>query len=123
VVAGVQVLTPKNLHVRDWLFHKWVMYTFAGPADYVWQSEVGTMDSIRIQETLTIAVADYKSLLVAWRMQGGPRSPVALRFILAKPLTDAQFRRLPDELIALTEFPDDSVAFLERLYALEDPRG
>jgi hypothetical protein len=99
------------------------MYTWAGPADYVWQSEVGTIDSIRIREALTIAVADDRSLLVEWRMHGGPRSPVALRFILAKPLTDAQIRRLPDELIELIEFPDDSVAFIERLYRLEDRRG
>jgi hypothetical protein len=71
---------------------------------------------------LTIAVPDYKSLLVAWRMHGGPRSPVSLRFILAKPLTAAQFRRLPVGLTALIKCPDDSVAFLERLYSLKDPR-
>jgi hypothetical protein len=85
--------------------------------------EVRTMDSMRILDPLTIAVADHKSLLVAWRMHGGPRSHVALRFILAKPLTAGQFQRLPDGLKALIEFPDDSVAFLERLYDLEDPRG
>jgi hypothetical protein len=81
------------------------------------------MDSIRTRETLTIPVADHKSLLIAWRMHGGPQSPVSLRFILAKPLTYAQFRRLPVGLTALIKFPDDSVAFLKRLYSLEDPRS
>jgi hypothetical protein len=81
------------------------------------------MDSARIKETVTIPVADYKSLLAAWRMHGEPKSRVALRFIVAKPLTDAEFRRLPNALKGLIDSPDDSVAFLEWLYSLEDPRG
>jgi hypothetical protein len=81
------------------------------------------MDFTRVQAGVKIAVADYRSLLVAWRMHGGPRAAVALRFIVAKPLTDAQFRRLPSALKALIDSPDDSVAFLEWLYSLEDPRG
>ena len=85
--------------------------------------EARTMGSIRIRTALKIAVADHKSLFVAWRMHSGPRSPVALRFIVAKPLTAAQFRRLPDELIPLIESPDDSVAFLERLYSVKDLRS
>jgi hypothetical protein len=80
------------------------------------------MDFARAKRTVTIAVPDHKSLLVAWRMHGGPRSVVAMRFIVAKPLTDSQFRRLPSELKPLIDSPDDSVVFLEWLYSLEDPR-
>jgi len=81
------------------------------------------MDFAPVRRTVTIAVADHKSLLVAWRMHGGPRCAAALRYIVAKPLTDSQFRRLPRELKPLIDSPDDSVAFLEWLYSLEDPRA
>jgi hypothetical protein len=80
------------------------------------------MDSTRARRTVTLAVADHKSLLVAWRIHGGHRTPVPLRFIVAKPLTDSQFRRLPRQLKPLIDSPDDSVVFLEWLYSLEDPR-
>lgn len=81
------------------------------------------MDFTRTNEAVTIPVADYKSLLAVWRMHGGPRASVALRFIVAKPLTDSEFRRLPKALKGLIDSPDDSVAFLEWLYSLEDPRS
>jgi hypothetical protein len=81
------------------------------------------MESTRINQAVRISVADYKSLLVAWRMHGGPKAPVALRFIVAKPLTDSEFRQLPDALKGLIDSPDDSVVFLEWLYCLEDPRS
>ncbi len=81
------------------------------------------MDYRRINEAVTVPVANYKSLLAAWRMHGGSRAPVALRFIVAKPLTDSEFRRLPNALKGLIDSPDDSVAFLEWLYNLEDPRS
>jgi len=84
--------------------------------------EMTHMDSTRIKQAVTIAVADYESLLVAWRMHGGPRDSVALRFIVAEPLTDSEFRQLPNALKGLIDSPDDSVAFLEWLYSLEDPR-
>jgi hypothetical protein len=80
------------------------------------------MNSTRVNEAVTIPVADYKSLLVAWRMHGGPRPRVALRFIVAKPLTNSEFRRLPNALKGLIDSPDDSVAFLEWLYSLKDTR-
>jgi hypothetical protein len=50
------------------------------------------------------------------------RARVALRFIVAKPLTDSEFRRLPNALKGLIDAPDTSVAFLEWLYNLKDPR-
>ena len=81
------------------------------------------MDSARINQGVTIPVADYKSLLVAWRMHGRPKRPQALRFIVAKPLTDSEFRQLPNALKGLIDSPDDSIAFLEWLYNLEDPRS
>jgi hypothetical protein len=80
------------------------------------------MDFTRVRRTVTIVVADHKSLLLAWRMHGGPRPALSLRFIVAKPLTDSQFRRLPRELKPLIDSPDDSIVFLEWLYSLEDPR-
>ena len=80
------------------------------------------MDFARINEGVTIPVADYKSLLRAWRMHEGPRGS-ALRFIVARPLTDSEFRRLPKALKGLIDSPDDSVAFLEWLYSLQDPRA
>jgi hypothetical protein len=73
-------------------------------------------------KAVRIPVADCKSLLVAWRMHGGPNAPASLRFIVAKPLTDSEFRRLPDALKGLIDSPDDSVVFLNWLYGLEDPR-
>jgi hypothetical protein len=76
---------------------------------------------MRIKGTVTIPVADYKSLVMAYARR--PWGPVALRFIVATPLTDSEFRRLPNALKELIDSPDDSVAFLEWLYSLEDPRS
>jgi hypothetical protein len=75
-----------------------------------------------IEATSTVTVADHKSLLTAWKIHGGPGSLVG-RFIVEKPLTRSQLRRLPMALKEKMACPDDSVSFLERLYGLEDPRG
>lgn len=42
----------------------------------------------------SIEVQDHKNLLAAWRLYGGPVSLVG-RFIVEKPLTASQLRRLP----------------------------
>jgi hypothetical protein len=63
------------------------------------------MHSTRSNGALKIPVANYKSLVTAWRMHRGPRPAVALRFIVAKPLTDSEFRRLPNALKGLIDFP------------------
>ncbi len=76
---------------------------------------------MRIQRATTITVPDYNSLVFAWRLHGGPGT-IAKSFIVEKPLTDAQLRRLPKDLKRMIQSPDDSLDFLERLYRLEDPR-
>jgi hypothetical protein len=53
---------------------------------------------------------------------GGPLCFVR-RFIVGKPLTASQIRRLPEALKARLHSPDDSVGFLERMYRLPDMRG
>ncbi len=45
----------------------------------------------------TIEVPTDKDLLSAWRLYGGPGTLVG-RFVVEKPLTDAQLRRLPRDL-------------------------
>ena len=70
----------------------------------------------------TVTVADHKNLLGVWRMYGGlPARDLLGDFIVRKPLTEAQLRRLPAELRDRTSSPD-GLAFFERLYGLEDPR-
>lgn len=48
---------------------------------------------------------------------------LAAHFIVKRPLTVSQLRRLPEALKKKLHCPDDSVDFLERLHGLEDPRG
>jgi hypothetical protein len=43
-----------------------------------------------------VEVPDHKNLLAAWRLYG-PASPVG-RFVVKKPLTASQIRRLPRDL-------------------------
>lgn len=71
-------------------------------------------------QTGTIEVPDLKSLTAAWRTYGGPFCMVR-RFMVEKPLTASQLRRLPGPLRARLE-ADEAVAWLERLYSLVDPR-
>jgi hypothetical protein len=68
----------------------------------------------------TVTVPDLKGLRAAWAHLC-PGTLVG-RFIVQKPLTPAQLRRLPVDLRDRLESMDDSVGFLERLYGLEDPR-
>jgi hypothetical protein len=72
--------------------------------------------------TGTIEVPDHKSLLAAWREYGGPLCFVR-RFIVGKPLTASQLRRLPEALKERLHGPNNALDFLDRLYGLEDPRG
>lgn len=53
----------------------------------------------RVHPSTTIEVPNHKSLLAAWKEHGGPFSLVG-RFIVKKPLTAAQLRRLPEDLRA-----------------------
>lgn len=76
----------------------------------------------KIERTTTITVDGFKDLMAAWRMHGGPASLVG-RFIVRERLTKSQLRRLPSELRRRVQSPDDSIAFLERMYLLVDPRG
>jgi hypothetical protein len=72
-------------------------------------------------DVATITVQDHDSLLVAWRIHGGIGSLVG-RFVVRERLTKSQLRRLPKALRKRLEYADDSIAFCERLFLLEDPR-
>jgi hypothetical protein len=52
------------------------------------------MSYMRVIQLPTIEVPDHKSLLAAWHSCGLP----VRRFIVAKPLTQSQFARLPKAL-------------------------
>lgn len=80
------------------------------------------MTFMHLYRTATVEVPDLESLKAAWKQYGGPFCLVA-SFIVKKPLTESQFRRLPKALRNMVSYPDDSVAWLERLYRLEDTRS
>jgi hypothetical protein len=80
---------------------------------------------MRLSKSATIEVPDHNSLLGAWRTYGGvgPFCPVG-RFIVKKPLTASQLKRLPNGLRQLISYPDGlGVSWFDELYRLEDPRG
>lgn len=52
-----------------------------------------------VSRSATIEVPDHKNLLAAWRIHGGPLSLVG-SWVVKKPLTSAQLRRLPADLRA-----------------------
>lgn len=79
------------------------------------------MSFMLIRPSTEIEVPDYKNLLAAWRSYGGLNTCVA-RFIVKKPLTEAQARRLPKALREKLSCSGDSIDRLEQLYRLEDPR-
>ena len=54
------------------------------------------MSFLLVTTPATIEVPTYKDLLAAWRLYGP--GPIVGRFIVEKPLTEAQLRRLPAEL-------------------------
>jgi hypothetical protein len=68
----------------------------------------------------TVTVPDHKTLRDVWKTY--KHSLLVGRFIVEKPLTPAQLRRLSAKLRDRVSSPDDLV-FLEALYALEDPRA
>lgn len=75
-----------------------------------------------IQPLTVVTAQDHKGLLELWKRYGGFGSLVGT-FIVKKPLTDAQYRRLPEGLKdRLRQGKNDSLSFLERLYELPDPR-
>lgn len=58
------------------------------------------MTYANVHSTTTVTVPDYKNLMAAWKEYGGQVSLVG-RFIVKKPLTAAQLRRLPKGLRTL----------------------
>jgi hypothetical protein len=52
---------------------------------------------LKVAASATIETTNHKDLLAAWRLYGGPGSLVG-RFIVWKPLTEAQLWRLPADL-------------------------
>jgi hypothetical protein len=75
-----------------------------------------------IKRETTIEVRDHKDLRKAWKLYGGPDTLVG-RFVVRKPLTDAQFRRLPKALRAMIECRSgDGVEWLRNLWNLPDTR-
>jgi len=78
------------------------------------------MDIFGVHPLTVITVKDHKGLRQAWKRYGGA-FPLVGEFVVRKPLTESQLRRLPEGLRALVRTADD-VSFLERLYRLPDPR-
>lgn len=74
-----------------------------------------------IRPSTVVEVSNYKDLLAAWKLHG--QTGLVGRFAVREPLTPSQLGKLPPGLRPLVELPDESLAFLERLYSLEDPRA
>jgi len=55
--------------------------------------------SYRVTRAATVEVPNLHSLLAAWKTYGGPGTLVG-RFVVRKPLTASQLRRLPRGLKA-----------------------
>jgi len=55
------------------------------------------MTYLKISATTSIEVLNHRSLREAWKQYGGPGTLVGL-FVVTKPLTPAQLRRLPADL-------------------------
>jgi hypothetical protein len=52
---------------------------------------------LQVTESAIVKAPNHKSLMHAWRTYGGPLTLVG-RFVVEKPLTEAQLRRLPADL-------------------------
>lgn len=79
------------------------------------------MSYCTIQSLTTITVEDHKNLLAAWKLYG--HSVLVGRFIVEKPLTEAQLRRLPKALKSRIEYPvGGAVDWLRALWSLPDTR-
>jgi hypothetical protein len=74
--------------------------------------------------TGTIRVDDYKGLMSVWGEMRGQFMTMMLvrRIVVEKPLTESQYNRLAADLKDKV-IQSDSRTWLERLAALEDPRG
>jgi hypothetical protein len=56
-----------------------------------------------ITPATTITVSDHRNLLASWRRYDVLSRTLIGRYVVEKPLTDAQLRRLPGELRARVE--------------------
>lgn len=81
------------------------------------------MSIFEIQPLTVVTTETLKELREAWKVHGGVYSLVGT-FIVRKPLTAAQYSRLPQGLKDRLKQGDenDSLSFLEQLYRLNDPR-
>jgi hypothetical protein len=76
-----------------------------------------------IHPTTTVTTFDHRSLRAVWKRYG-PTGLVG-SYIVEKPLTEAQLRRLPSDLrdrLTNGEPPCTSVIELERIFGLPDIR-
>jgi len=69
----------------------------------------------------TVTVSNHGDLRSFWKRCDFEKRWLIDRIIVEKALTEAQLRRLSEDLRRRVSSPDD-VVFLDRLYALEDPR-
>lgn len=51
-----------------------------------------------IHSTTTITVSNHRNLMASWKLYNPFARTLIGRYIVEKPLTDAQLRRLPGEL-------------------------
>ena len=77
---------------------------------------------IKVVPTTVVEVYDWEGLIWAGKRYG-KYDRVVGTIIAHFPPTPAQLRHLPKYLLAMTEFPNDSIAWLERLFQLADPRS
>lgn len=78
-----------------------------------------------INAATTITVSDHRNLLASWKRYDVLSRTLIGRYVVEKPLTEAQLRRLPMELrdrLTNGEPPCASVVELERIFDLPDTR-
>ncbi len=80
------------------------------------------MTYCKIQASSVVTVANHESLLPVWQGFGPQAQNLIGAIIVKEPLTKAQLRRLPPELRRKIQSTDDALAFLERLWSLDDLR-
>ena len=76
-----------------------------------------------IHPTTTVTTFDHRSLRRLWKMYGC--TGLVGSYVVEKPLTEAQLRRLPTDLrerLTNGEPPCTSVIELERIFGLPDTR-
>jgi hypothetical protein len=80
------------------------------------------MDDCEISQPATVTVANYRDLRDVWEGWSFFERMIVGRIVVKRELTARQLARLPKELREKLEYRSDSLAFLKRLYDLEDPR-